>query len=236
LKQAIESSRVILICIHGYAATREMLDDTEIRPLLEGRSVVQMSTGTPAQARAAEKWINAQGGRYLDCAVMVYPQSVGTPAGQLLVSGARETYDDCARFIDHLGGDIRYLGAAIGSAAALDLAVVTRLVANTVAIVYGAYLCESEGLPLSQFAGVYPEGDRARHLAGTIDKDDFDDDIEATVATSIEVVSAIRDLAVDSGVNSELPDFILGLYQRAAAGGCLKQDNAALIKVFRGAC
>jgi hypothetical protein len=35
------------------------------------------------------------------------------------------------------------------------------------------------------------------------------------------------------GINSELPDFILGLYRRAAAVGHLQHDNASLIEVFR---
>jgi 3-hydroxyisobutyrate dehydrogenase-like beta-hydroxyacid dehydrogenase len=233
LQQAIEASPVILICIHGYAAARSLLDNSEISSLLAGRSIVQMSTGTPAQARATEEWVNAQGGRYLDCSITAYPQSVGKPEGQLLVSGARDIYDDCARYIDHLGGDIRYLGSKIGAAAALDLAVISRLVVNTVGIIYGAHICESEGLSLRHFADMYPEGDRGRSLAETIEKSDFDDNISATVGTSIVCVSAIQSLANDSEINAELPDFLLGLYQRAAAAGCLKQDNASLIKVFR---
>jgi len=184
LKQAIESSPRILICIHGYAATRSMLDDPEIIPLLSGRTIIQMSTGTPAEARAAEAWINEQRGHYLDCSIMVYPESIGKTEGQLLISGSQEIYHDCAPYIKNLGDDIRYLGSSIGAAAALDLAAVTRLVVNTVGVVYGAHLCESEGLPLQHFADMYPEGDRAHSLAKTIDKAEFNENISATVGTS----------------------------------------------------
>jgi 3-hydroxyisobutyrate dehydrogenase-like beta-hydroxyacid dehydrogenase len=235
LKQAIESSPRILFCIHGYEATRALLDDPDIISLLPGRTIMQMSTGTPAEARAAEAWINEQGGHYLDCSIMVYPESIGKTEGQLLVSGSQELYDNCTPYLKSLGGDIRYLGSSIGAAAALDLAAVTRLVVNTVGVVYGAHLCESEGLSLQHFADMYPEGDRAHSLAMTIDKAEFDENISATVGTSIEVVSAIQSLAVDLGINTELPDFVLGLYKRAAAAGWHKQDNASLIKVFRGA-
>ena len=233
LEQAIAASPAILVCIHGYAATRALLDDPLITPLLKERRLIQMSTGTPAEARAAEAWIQDRGGRYLDCSIMVYPQSIGSPDAQVLISGDGAAWDECADTIKLLGGDIRYLGPAVGAAAALDLAVVTRLVANTVAIVYGAHLCESEGLPLAEFAGMYPDGDRARHLAAVIDSGRYDDNIVASVGTSIEVVTAIRNLAVDLGINSELPDFILDLYRRAAAVGHLQHDNASLIEVFR---
>lgn len=233
LTQAIESSPKILICIHGYAATRSLLDNPETIPLLHGRTVIQMSTGTPAEARNAETWITEQGGHYLDCSIMVYPNSIGRAEGQLLVSGPQETYQECAPLIKTLGGDIRYLGAPIGAAAALDLALVSRLLANTVGIVYGVHICESENLPLQFFADMYPQGDRGHTLAMTIDKSEFEENISATVGTSIEAVSAIRNLALDLGINRELPDFILGLYKRAAAAGYGEQDNASLIKIFR---
>lgn len=234
LKQAIEASPRILVCIHGYANTRALLDDPEITPLLADRTVVQLSTGTPAEARDAEAWTNRHGGRYLDGSIMVYPPSIGEQDGQLLFAGPREVYDDCAPHVGCLGGDVRYLGSTIGAASALDMAVVSRLVANTVAIVYGIHICESEGVALSEYAGMFPEADRARHLAKVVASGNYSDDIAATVGTSIEAAAAIRNLAADLGINTELPDFILGLYERASAAGYLEQDNSSLIEVFRG--
>lgn len=233
LQQAVESSPVLIICIHGYASTHAMLGVAQIKPLVAGRTIIQMSTGTPAEARAAQTWINELGGRYLDCAIMVYPDSIGKANAQLLVSGPAEVFEQCKPIIQSLGGDIRFLGNNIGAAAALDMAVVTRLVTITVATVYGIHICESEGVALQRFTDMYPEGDRAHHLADKIDSDEYDRNIAATVGTSIEVVSAIQKLARELSINSELPDFILGLYRRAAACGCIELDNASLIRVFR---
>lgn len=235
LKEAIEASQIVMVCIHGYEATRRMLDDPAIVPLLRGRTIMQMSTGTPAEARAAETWVNEHGGHYLDCAITVYPSSIGRSDGQLLFSGEREAYDRCTPFLDCLGGDIRYLGTKVGAAAALDMAIVSRLATITVATVYGIHICESEGVPLQQFTDMYPAGDRAHHLASKVATGRFDEDVAATVATSIECLAAIRGMATDLGINSELPDLLLELYQRAAAAGCAEQDNASLIKVFRAA-
>lgn len=236
VKQAIKASRVIMVCIHGYNKTRELLDKPDIIPLLSGRTIVQMSTGTPGEAREMQAWINRQGGRYLDCAIMVYPPTIGTSEAQILISGPEDVYHTCSPFIKILGGDVRYLGANIGAAAALDMAVVTRLVTMTIAIVYGIHICQSEDVPLQQFTAMYPDNDRAHHLAGNIEAGQFDQNIEATVATSIEVMSAIRNLANDHGLNTELPDMVLGLYRRAVAIGCAQMDNASVIKVFRETC
>ncbi len=234
LHRAIEASPRTMICIHGYANTRKLLDDPEIIPLLSGRTIIQMSTGTPAEARDAEDWVQQHGGNYIDCSIMVYPPSIGEAEGQLLVAGPRELYDDAISYIGYLGGDVRYLGPTIGAAAALDMAVVSRLVANTVAIVYGIHICEAEGVSLSNYAGMFAEGDRARHLARVVASGNYTDDIAATVGTSIEAATAIRDMAAELGINTELPDFILSLYQRAAAAGYREKDNASLIEVFRG--
>jgi 3-hydroxyisobutyrate dehydrogenase-like beta-hydroxyacid dehydrogenase len=234
LASAIESSPRIMVCIHGYSNTRALLDDPDIIPLLSGRTLVQMSTGAPAEAREAEGWIHGHGGHYLDCSIMVYPPSIGTGTGQILVAGPREVYDDCAGYIDHLGGDIRYLGATIGAAAALDMAIVSRLVTRTVAIVYGVHICESEGVSLEEYASMFPEGDRAHHLARIIDGGDFDRNIQSTVGTSLEAAAAIKSMACDLGINTELPDFILGLYQRAVAAGYRDKDSASLVEVLRG--
>ncbi|HKJ52399.1 MAG TPA: hypothetical protein VKB27_12895 [Gammaproteobacteria bacterium] len=126
------------------------------------------------------------------------------------------------------------LGPSIGGAAALDLAVVTRPGFNTVGVIYGLHLCESENLPLKQSSGMYPDGDRARPLSAAVDSGRYDESVVASMGTGIEVVYAIRSLAVGLGINSELPDFILSLYRRAEAAGYLEQDNACLIEVFRG--
>ena len=234
LNQAIEASPRIMVCIRGYPATRTLLDDPDIVPLLAGRTLMQLSTGSPAEARDAEAWVNQHGGRYLDGSIMVYPPTIGTAEGQVLVAGPRDVYDECAGYFGHLGGDIRYLGAAIGAAAALDMALVSRLVANTVAIVYGLHICESEGVPLAEYASMFPQADRARHLASVVESGDYEKNISATVGTSIEAASAIRALAGDLGINTEFPDFILGLYQRASAAGFLDKESASLIEVFRG--
>ena len=81
---------------------------------------------------------------------------------------------------------------------------------------------------------MFPDGDRAHHLARMIDDGDFDRNIQSTVGTSLEAAAAIRAMAVDLGINTEFPDFILGLYQRAVAAGYRDKDSASVVEVFRG--
>ncbi|MFT5657805.1 MAG: 3-hydroxyisobutyrate dehydrogenase-like beta-hydroxyacid dehydrogenase [Gammaproteobacteria bacterium] len=209
------------------------MNQPTIIPQLKNKIIIQLSTGTPAEVRKAEQWFNQQGTKYLDGSIMVYPPTIGTQSAQLLISGDENVYQDCEPFINALGGDVRYLGENIVAAATLDLAVVTRLVTITVAIIHGAHVCESEGVDLQQFADLFPEGDRSQSLALKIKNSEFEKNISASVDVSFNVISSIKRQANDLGINSELPDFLLGLYQPAIDAGYQHQDNSSLIKIFR---
>jgi len=233
LVDAIAASEVVLICLSDYASAYSILDQPGVAELIEGRIVIQLSTGTPVDAREMKQWIGALGGQYIDGAIMVYPPGIGSDASQLLIAGESEVIAKVQHFLDALGGDIRNLGQEIGAAAALDMAVVSRLIAITPAVIHGALICESEGVSLQQYASMFPEGDRARAVVLSIHADEFVDNVSASVDVAINVASSIKRQAETMGINSEFPDFVLGLYQRAVTAGQRHQDTSSLIKVLR---
>ena len=164
---------------------------------------------------------------------MVYPVTIGKKSAQILVSGDEVIFHDCEPYINCFGGDVRYVGDKTGAAAALDLAVLSRLCAITPGVVNGAHICESEGVPLTYYADLFPEGDRARSLVLAIHHGNFTDEVIASVNTAISCISSIKTYSDDLGINSEVPTFGVDLYQRAADAGLGDHDTAALIKVFR---
>src|SRR5262245_48934826 len=48
---ALEASPVILVCVADYAATRNLLNGANVAAALAGRTLIQLSTGTPREAR-----------------------------------------------------------------------------------------------------------------------------------------------------------------------------------------
>ncbi len=96
---AITASPVILICIDNYAVTDTMLQSEGILPLLSGRTVVQLSTGTPKEARAASEWMVARDGAYLDGAILAGPKSIGTDGAQILLSGGEAAYRQAGKLL-----------------------------------------------------------------------------------------------------------------------------------------
>ncbi len=233
LEAAIEASPRIMICITEYKASRTLFNQPSVASRLANKTVIQLSTGTPGEVRNTCEWFQQQGANYIDGSIMVYPVTIGKEEAQILVSGDEEIFRDCQPYINSLGGDVRYVGENIGAAAALDLAVLSRLCAITPGVVNGAHICESEGVPLTYYADLFPEGDRARSVALSIHKNNFTDDIIAPVNTAISALSAIKNHSEDLGINSELPSFGISLYQRAVEAGLGDHDAASLIKVLR---
>src|SRR5262245_61646776 len=67
---AVRASPLVLICIDNYAATKRLLDAAAVAPHLSGRTVVQLSTGAPREAREAEVWARGLGAGYIDGAIL----------------------------------------------------------------------------------------------------------------------------------------------------------------------
>jgi 3-hydroxyisobutyrate dehydrogenase-like beta-hydroxyacid dehydrogenase len=235
--EAVQASPLIMICIDNYAATNQLLRNDDVVPHLAGRTVIQLSTGTPKEARDSGAWLKACGADYLDGAIESYPDGIGDEDGRLLLCGSEAAFQRSKAVLKCLGGDLRYLGENIAAAAALDLAELTESLGRYAGIVHGARLCEAEGVGADLFASLYPVGDRARELAEIVHAGDFGLGSlydGATIRVWEEVVQRLQSQARDAGMNSDLPDYLSRLYKRAVAAGHGEEDIAALIKVLRG--
>ena len=91
---------------------------------------------------------------YLDSAIMCYPNAIGAPDSMILVGGKEGPLKGAEPFLEVLGGDLRYLGENIASAATLDLALLSTSVALYLGVAHSAHICESEGVGVDLLASV----------------------------------------------------------------------------------
>ena len=233
--EALAASPRVIVCISDYQTTAELFERPDVTPLLNGRTVVQLSTGTPKEAKESEEWFNGLGASYLDGAILCWPGNIGTPSGLILVAGQEPVFEDCQTDLQHLAGDLRYLGSNIGAASTLDLAFLSRLVGVIFGSIHGALVCESEGVPVSEFTALLPANDRAVPLTQTINDGTFANVSKggATVDVAGGAVTRIRQQANDAGINSELPDLLCDWVKRAQTAGYGSEETAAVIKVIR---
>lgn len=230
--EALRVSPVILFCVADYNATKEILRSHDIIRQISGRTLVQLSTGTSKEARESETWVTQLGGEYLDCAIIAYPDHIGTEYAKILVAGLEDSFERCKHFLDCFG-EVSYLGSGIGSAAVLDMALLSYYLSLYLGVIQGAHMCESEGVGIDVFASILERGG-GRALARTIHKNNYTQ-TNASIRVWEASIRRIQAQARDSGSSQQLPDFLAGVFKKAMGLGHGDSDIAALTEVLRNA-
>ena len=232
LAEAVEASPVVLVCIDSYSSTRRLLEENLVLSHLSGRTLVQLSTGSPQEARDSEAWVSTTGADFLVAAIMPYPDGIGADDAQILFAGPQHVYERCKPLLDCLGGDLRYLGQSIGAAATLNMALLTHELCVYLGALHGAQICRSEGIGVDVLSSMFHENDWARHLTQVIHAGAYDNP-GATIEVWRDALRAIEEQAGDRGINAEVPGFVAALLERAIAAGLGGKDIAALIEVLK---
>jgi 3-hydroxyisobutyrate dehydrogenase-like beta-hydroxyacid dehydrogenase len=234
---AVSASPIVLVCVEDYKVTRSILGTEEVAPALAGRVLVELSSGTPQDARDAEAWAQQQGVDYLDGAIMATPSQIGRPDTPIFVSGAETTFRRSELVLKTLAGNLIYMGESVGSAAAWDLATLSCLFGAILGFFHGARIFESEGLRVGDFgsmiANISPVlGEMIKHAGEVIQTGMFDRP-QSSVKTCTVAFELFVKHAREARINAEFPTFGLGLFKKAMAAGHGEEEVAALIKVFR---
>jgi len=232
LSEAVEASPIIVVCIDNYELSRDLVSENDLGQYLSGRTLVQLSTGTPKETLEFEGFIHGFDCEYIDGAIMSYPEGIGDEDAKLLFAGPQETYNRCHSILRCLGGDLRYLGSNISGAAALDMALLTHDLCCYLGVIHGAHICESENISVAEFAAMFPEGSIAREPVEVVYSGKYNEP-GATLAVWDGALQRIQTQAHDSEINSEVPDFISSFFKRALAAGYGEEDVASIIKVLR---
>jgi len=235
---AVGASLIILICVDNYQVTRDILSGHDVLPGLSGRVLVELSTGTPQEAREAERWARDSGADYLDGVILAYPDQMGTPEAALLVAGAEATFQRCEPLLRSLAGGLTYVGEQIGVASALECAAVSFLIGALLGTLHGARICEVEGLRVDEFGSMLAElapvvGNAARQMSERIQANRYDGSqaaLRTYAAGAVRLVQQARDSRIDGG----FPRFTAEALGRGMSAGFGHEDLAALIKVLRG--
>jgi 3-hydroxyisobutyrate dehydrogenase-like beta-hydroxyacid dehydrogenase len=235
---AVGANPIVLVCVEDYKVTRSILGREEVAPALAGRVLVELSSGTPQEARDAEAWARERGVDYLDGAIMATPSQIGRPDTPIFVSGAETAFRRSEPVLKILAGNLIYMGETVGSAAAWDLATLSCLFGAIVGFFHGARIFESEGLRTGDLGAMIADispvlGAMIKHAGEAIQTGTFDRP-QSSVKTCTVAFELFVKQAREAGINSEFPTFALGLFKRAMAAGYGEEEVAALIKVLRG--
>jgi 3-hydroxyisobutyrate dehydrogenase-like beta-hydroxyacid dehydrogenase len=235
---AVEASPVVVVYVDNYEVTRSLLGTKEAESALPGKILVQLSTGTPKDARDTEVWVRERSADYLDGAIMATPSQIGRPDTPIFVSGAKAVYDRTEPSLKPLAGNLTYMGEAVGAASAWDLAVLSCLFGAALGFLHGARIFESERLRVADLGSMISRispvlGEMIEHEGDVIQSGEYGQP-ESSLRSCDAAFEMFLRQAREEGINTEFPAFALGLSRKAMAAGYGEEEFAAVIKVLRG--
>ncbi|MGM7648833.1 NAD(P)-dependent oxidoreductase [Nocardia sp. JW2] len=228
---AVHAGRVIVVCLTDYPAVYAVLEQAD----LAGTIVVNLTSGDSAQARAAARWAEQRGARYLDGAIMAVPPVIGTADAVLLHSGAQADFDAAAPVLAALG-TVTHLGADHGLAALYDGAGLAMMWSVLNAWLQGTAMLRTAGVDArtyAPFAAQIATG-VATWLPGyaeQVDNGAYPAEVAALSTDAASMTHLVEECEA-LGVNAELPKLLKAMAERAIAAGHGAEQYPVLITEF----
>ncbi|PSL51687.1 3-hydroxyisobutyrate dehydrogenase-like beta-hydroxyacid dehydrogenase [Saccharothrix carnea] len=144
---AIAASPLTIVCVLDHEAVRSVLD----ADALTGRALVNLTGGSPQQAREMAAWAAGHGIGYLDGVLL--NGIVGGPEAALLFSGPYDVYQAHRITLAALGENGTYLGEDPGRAAGFNVSLLDLFWTSMSGVVHAFRLGAAENIAATEFAG-----------------------------------------------------------------------------------
>ncbi|WP_164011897.1 NAD(P)-dependent oxidoreductase [Pyxidicoccus trucidator] len=240
VRDAVAAADIVVVNVNDYGTSDSLLRPDEVTRALRGKLLVQLTSGSPSQAREQATWARQHGIPYLDGAIMGTPDFIGQPGGTLLYSGPSELFEQYKPVLLTLGGNTQHVGADVGHAAALDSALLVYLWGAMFGVLQGAAVCEAEKVPLESFMGYVKATSPVVEGAVTdvlmrVQQGRFGSD--ATTLATLEIhhgaLRHLLELCRERGLHREMPEAFDRLFQKALQAGHAQDDFAVLSRFMR---
>ncbi|CAL9466537.1 6-phosphogluconate dehydrogenase [Streptomyces sp. DH-12] len=232
--EAVAASDLVLVCVLDYPAARELL-----RPVgesLRGKALVNLTSGSPEQAREEAKWAAGQGIAYLDGGIMTTPPGVGDSAHMFLYSGAPEVL---AAHRDTLAvlGDPVGLGTDAGLASLYDSGLLGLMWSVFGGWLHATALAGADGVAARDFTAIACRWLKTvswfmTGYAEQIDAGEYPGH-DATIDVQVAAIGHLLHAGADRGIDPRLPELHLELMRQMVAAGHGSDSYARMIDAFR---
>ncbi|MFI1371791.1 NAD(P)-dependent oxidoreductase [Streptomyces longwoodensis] len=204
--QAVAANTLVVVCLLDDRSVGEVLAGTD----LTGRDLVDLTTGTPAEARDRAAWAGRRGARYLDGGIMAVPPMIGVPGsgGYVLYSGSPDLFDRYRRALGVPAGTA-FVGADPGFAALYDVALLSAMYGMFAGVTHAFALIRQEDVDPVAFAPLLADWlvamtasvqDTAERLRGG----DHTEGVVSTLAMQVAGTPTFLRTAEQQGVSAEL--------------------------------
>ncbi|MEV4713944.1 NAD(P)-binding domain-containing protein [Micromonospora sp. NPDC049374] len=234
VSDAIAASPLVIVCVGDYDGVHEVLDGSvaEIR----GRTLVNLTTGTPDEVQAVAAWAAGHGADYLDGAMMAVPQTVASPDAFFLYSGSAAAFETHRDVLDVLATSY-YLGTDAAAAELWDLALLSSGYAALTGFLHGAALLDTADVAPSAFL---PLATRWLHgmiafmseLADEAESRDYTTGV-SPVAMNQVAVAKLAHVSQSRGVSTDIHAPLQALLGQRVADGHGTDSFASVFELLR---
>jgi 3-hydroxyisobutyrate dehydrogenase-like beta-hydroxyacid dehydrogenase len=235
-EKAIAASPLVVVCISDYDAVHELLDPLD--DVLANRVLVNLTTGTSAQARETAEWAAQRNIVYLEGVIMAIPPDIATDAAVLLYSGPKSVFDTHESTLQNVApaGTI-YLGEDHGLSPLYDMALLNFLWGILNAFLHGTALLGTADVKATTFAPlanrmIVVATEYINAYAPQVDEGKYPG-ADATMSVHQAGIQHLIEESEHLGINAEIPQLFKALADRAVADGHADSGYAALIEQFR---
>jgi 3-hydroxyisobutyrate dehydrogenase-like beta-hydroxyacid dehydrogenase len=239
LADAIAASDVTVMSVANQTVVADLLEDADAPSALRGKTLIQLTTGTPADGRRGQAFASEHGIAYLDGAIMAYPRTIGTDAAVILFSGASDVFSAHEPLLRALGTP-HYAGADAGLAAVSDAALLAFFFATVAGFLYGANVSRAAGIEFGDYLALADPffktfiteavDETAERIAGGRYGDAQSSTETDVAAIDLLIVEASRDVGVDPALMAAISD----AFSRIVAAGRGDEAIAALADLEAG--
>ncbi|MDR7132212.1 3-hydroxyisobutyrate dehydrogenase-like beta-hydroxyacid dehydrogenase [Algoriphagus sp. 4150] len=233
--EAISESAFNVICVSDNNAVLQIINSLS-KETFAGKTLLNLTTGSPKEAGKIEAIIHQQGGNYINGALQVAPDQMGLEGTTVLLSGLREAYLQNKSYLDILGGNLKYLGESASASSAMDLATLTWLYGSYIGLIYGVKLSQEYGLQLEDFSEIVGEitpgyTEFFKHEIDVINRGDFGIS-QSPLPISVSATKRIAESFGELNVIQEYPNLLAKILAEADQKGLHNEELAAIIKVI----
>ncbi|WTX00560.1 NAD(P)-binding domain-containing protein [Streptomycetaceae bacterium NBC_01309] len=232
--EAVAASPLIVVCLLDEASVTEALADVD----LTGKDLVDLTTGTPEQARRRAEWARARGARFLDGGIMAVPPMIGAPQSGAFIfySGSRELFDEHRTTLEAPAG-ATFTGEDPGYASLHDVALLSGMYGMFSGVTHAFALIRNEAIRPTEFAPLLKGWINA--MSGSIDgfaqrleSGDYTTDVVSNLAMQVAGIPTFLDTAHGQNVSPELLTPYFTLMTRLLATGAAEEDTTRIIDLL----
>ncbi|WP_405571749.1 NAD(P)-binding domain-containing protein [Streptomyces sp. NBC_01167] len=232
--EAVTGGGLAIVCLMTNDNVRELLDSLGESPA--GRTVVNLTNGTPAQARELAARATELGIRYIDGGIMAVPQMIGGPHAYVLYSGDEQAFETHRPTLAALGGTT-FTGADPGLASLHDLALLTGMYGMVVGVLQAYALVRTEGISATDFSellvpwvGAMLSG--APQWAAAVDSGEHLTDVSSLAVNQAAVPNFLAAFR-DQGITTEFFEPLKAILDRAIEEGHADDGLSRLVDLMR---